>query len=528
MKILSGVFNWKFKKYDEMSENIFKCETENYFVSVFGEVVIESQSNSFNLITKYFEEYGNRITEYIKGLYILVIFDKKHNNLSIFQDRTTSPITLYYTYSEEELCFSTSLKKLLLLSNVSRKLNENVIEEFIVNGFIYGKQTLIDNVFKIQSSHCLFTDSSDVVQQLVNYRFTKFTKEEAYKSFKDVLDNAIIENSKGMEEINAPLSSGYDSSYIVDVLSKQTELPINAFSIGGKFGKNELPVVEKNVKQFKRTRLVSGLTDSSTLQNYPDIVWRLDGNVFEVGLFLQYELNKLVNENGKTVLICGECADQVMNQYYFSSERNKNDTVASDKYYDFAEYPYVFGSYLILKKSGILANSFNVKTKYPFLDDDFVSLCKPLADYNGKKKRIHVENCNKCLSKEIIKNISKIGGSTECHSLFNSDSEIKRFFRFVEKSFFYKRHKKLIDKHSYNKKIKPSFIIGVKTRIRNALYRVIRKDVDLSGQYFNEEMKLREYLNYTYLILFDELILSRKYDNEFMNPGINHKLSEYL
>lgn len=528
MKILSGIYNTKVNMFDEQSENVYKWENAHYLISVCGKAVIDNQVNSGELIANIYRQYGNRITEYIKGLYILVIYNKDDNSLSIFQDRTTSPLTLYYTLNDGVLYYSTSLKRLLLLSKIKRTLNENVIESFIINGFIYGEQTLVENVYKIKSFHCLKADVNGVVQKKVEYCCKDYSMQKAHKDFKKVLDAAIIEQVEGESELNAPLSSGYDSSYIVDVLSKQTELPVNAFSIGGKFGKNELPVVEQNVKQFPRTTLTSALTASSTLQNYPDIVWRLEGNVYEVGLFLQYELHSLVNKNGKHTLICGECADQVMNQYFFTEERNKNDGNESDKYYEFSEYPYVFGSYLILKKNGILANSFDIDTKYPYLDDEFIALNKPLVEYNGKEKRVHIENCNDCLPKEIIENISKIGGATECHSLFENEQEIKNFFKFVEKSHFFKKHKALIKKHSYSEKIKPDFVTGVKTQVRNLVYKLTRKTQDTEGKYFNEEMKLREYLNYTYIILFEILFVSGEYDEEFEEHGNMRKLNDFI
>ena len=175
-----------------------------------------------------------------------------------------------------------------------------------------------------------------------------------------------------------------------------------------------------------------------------------------------------------------------------------------------------------------MANSFDIQTKYPYLDNEFVALCKPLGEYNGKTKRKHKENCNECLPKGIIDNISKIGGSTECHSLFNSEEEIKIFLQFVEKSKFYKLHKDLIKKHSYAEKIKPGMYVRMKTKARNLAYDVLKKNRDKSSDYFNEEIKLREYLNYTYLILFDELFVSGKYDKDFSKTGINCALRDLV
>ena len=529
MRILSGLFDPKNNHFEDSSRNIVQGEHGDYSISVCGTAIIDKEENNIAALAEGYSKYHNQFTEHLSGLYIVVIFDKSNCSLSIYQDRTTSPITLYYTVKDSTLYYSTSLKWLLLNSKIKRTLNESIVEEFILNGFIYGEQTLLENVYKIKSFHCLNVDGNGIVQKPIDYFYKDYSESEAHSRFKEVLDQAILNQAKGLKEINAPLSSGYDSSYIVDTLSKKTDLPINAFSIGGKFGKNELPIVEKNVKEFPRTTLFSKLTDSETLQNYPDIVWRLEGNVYENGLFLQYELNKLVHESGKKDLICGECADQVLNQYYFNEDRNAIPAKGSAPvYYEFSDYPYIFSSYLIYKKNGIMANSFDIQTKYPYLDNEFVALCKPLGEYNGKTKRKHKENCNECLPEGIIDNISKIGGATECHSLFNSSQEIERFCKYVERSTFYKSHKPLIKKHSYAEKVKPSAYIRLKTKVRNTAYDVLKKDRDKSGDYFNEEMKLREYLNYTYLVLFHELFISGKYDKEFFNPGVGYKLNDCM
>ena len=65
----------------------------------------------------------------------------------------------------------------------------------------------------------------------------------------------------------------------------------------------------------------TALTDKDTLSTLPDLVWRLEGAVYEVGNFLQYELNRTLAENGVKRIFCGECADQVLHEDYLQKDR---------------------------------------------------------------------------------------------------------------------------------------------------------------------------------------------------------------
>ena len=215
---------------------------------------------------------------------------------------------------------------------------------------------------------------------------------------------------------------------------------------------------------------------------------------------------KLVKNSGANKLICGECADQVMNLYYHTADRIDPGSIGKPVYYEFSEYPYIFSSYLILKKSGILANSFGIDTEYPYLDEDFISVCAPLGFISRKDKRVHVANCCKCLPPEIVRNMSKKGGSTDCRSLFESDDEIKRFFKRIEKNPLFRKYSDYILNNDVFKKEKQTGITLLKTKVRNLILALLRMKKD--DPYFIE-VKLRLYLCAAYLIIFNELFVTR-------------------
>lgn len=523
MKQIRGVFDLRTGRYMDQSNGIDAYIHDECEVYVYGSVRLNQNHADAELLWKVYQEYGHGLTEQIKGIYILIIYDKTQRCLKVFHDRTTSSLTLYYAQNDHSVFLSTSLKWLLKESNIQRRLNEDVLEDFLTNGFIYGKETLLENVYKLQAFSGLELQNGQADVFSVKYPVSDMSKGEALGKWETVLPDAVSQCFENKEEINIPLSSGYDSNYIAYIASEKGNKPIHAYSVGGKFGKNELPLVEENVAAYRNIHLETALTDESTLSNLPDIVWRLEGAVYEVGIFLQYELARMVCRSGKKSLICGECADQVMNLYYLNEERisvsRKNGRPV---HFEFSEYPYIFGSFLILKKNGILSNSFGIETEYPYLDEDFVSAAHALRSINEKDKRIHIALCREQLPETVVKNIAKTGGATDVHSLFACPEDMNRFISGIENSAFYQRYASIIKRTSYIEAEKQTGIKWLKTRIRNLVMDVCHLNEETRRQtaYFFEEVKLREYMCCAYLMLFEKLFISGEYDDKLDCEGI--------
>lgn len=490
MRQIACIFDLITREFTDNSSGIEKMSNDRYCVLFYG----YCDSDVLSAL----EAGTEHFTEKMSGVYIAVVFDKTERKLYVFHDRSTSSAVLYYVVKGDKVYIGTSLKTVLGNSGIDREFNEERFEEFLVNGFIYGGDTLVKNVRKLKAFTYLEIAGS-VSERSAVYPLRKMNAGEALTEFDERLSAATLRCFRN-DEINMPLSGGYDSNYIAYTASK-TGRKINAFSIGGKHGRNELPTVEQNVKYYAGMTLYSALTDSSSLKNLPDIVSRLEGAVFENGLFLQYELNKLVASRGKTNLVCGECADQVMNMYYFSEDRIFPQNDGKVVNYEFSEYPYIFGNYLILKKNGILANSFDIETYYPYLDNAVLECAEPLGRINMKDKRVHVANCTEKLPAGVIANMQKVGGATDCHSLFDSSDEIKKFFRDTERSEFFQRHADVIASRLYENSQKQHGITKLKTGILKFVKRIF--GLSAASDYYNEEIKLRQYISVAYMAEFE-------------------------
>ncbi len=440
-------------------------------------------------------------------LHLKLVYDKGKRTLDISQGSATYPLPLYYTVKGDCLYYSTSLKILLLHSGIPRAFDNAGLDQFLTYGHITGSGTLVRNVNKIEPFKILTAKMERVEQLPARYSVPAVGEAEAREDWNKVLRDAVRHCFTGEKEINLALSSGYDSNYILYVASGNDALPVNAFSVGAGSGDDELPMVKANIAEYDNVRLHTARTDRETLSCLPDIVWRLEGAVYERGVFLQYELARLAAREGKSYLICGECADQVMNQRYwdedFLADPETGETLSS------RAFPYLFGTNMVLKKSGIMANTFGIDSRYPYLDDGFIPLARTLCRLNGSDKQFHKANCTGTLPPAIVRNISKKGGATDVRALFGSEEEIKCFQSVIRRTGFYKAH------HT-----------ETAASLRQLVHNVFRSTPDEVRK--RKETVLRRHVGYAYLILFRELLLSGRYDYLSATDGIDMRLEDFL
>lgn len=519
MKHLSGNVSLDCGTIKDVSSCSFSYENDDILVRLLGYMTSDGSD-----IVKTYNLYGPDLTKYISGVYLLLIYDKNQKVLYVFHSWTTSPHNLYYTINNNRFYYSTSLKKLFCLSRISRKFETFKLNDFLTNGYIVGKYTLVKNVFKLESFKYLRVEKALIQQKESKYSFRNTDLESAKIQWDEVLNNAVLRSIISDNEINMSISAGYDSNYIMYIANKESNAHINAFSVGGNVGKNEIPLVEKNVRSYNNVSLFTTYTDSKTLSNLPDIVWRLEGATYECGIFLQYELARLLHECNKTSIICGEGADQVMNVWCFDEHRTKPS--GKNNLYKVSDYPYLFISNLVLKKSGILANSFGIETRYPYLDNEFISIAKELVSLNGIDKSFHISRCKSTLPSDVVENIAKIGGSTDCQSLFQSEIEKEKFISRIKRSEFYKTHHCLLrecsDRSKYSSR---KYSIRYFIEIASSLF---NKKQNCKRLQLRNEIALREYIGYAYLIIFQKLLLSGDYDELFEQDGIDINIIDIL
>ena len=245
MNHLSGSFILKTGRFDDISDGAFSHEDDSLIIRWLGGVAGEEGVSGLGPdISGMYLARQDRITEHLNGLYLIVIYDKRKLELHVYHGLATFPLPMYYTIDNGVLRYSTSLKILLKSSGIRRRFDKDGLREFLVNGHVTGTNTLVENVCKLAPFNSLSAGRGTVSQVPVRYSVQDIGEKEAADKWNSVLERSIAQSFAGEKEINMAVSSGYDSNHILYVAS-QSGLPINAFSIGGGSGIDELPVVKQ-------------------------------------------------------------------------------------------------------------------------------------------------------------------------------------------------------------------------------------------------------------------------------------------
>lgn len=534
--IISGMYdyaNGKNQIVDFDGYSFSKSGTDYY-------VLCNSLTNPSEDIMESFDNHGIQSVNHINDAFLFTKSTK--DSLLIFSDLMNALWTLYYVEANDKFYYSTSLKRLLAMSLIPRQIDLYSARVFLQKGFLPNKSTLLKFVCKLSFGDHIIVDKKGfkVIPYSDNEVFYIFDSEKNNANLINRIQDEVLRYAELMKDVYMPLSGGYDSNLVLHTIYQHCSSKIHTFIIGGIRGTNEIPAAERNLKQFDGVVHHSKTIDESAINYYPDIIWRLDGLLYERGIFLQYALAHLAMENNADYMICGEYADQILHQYYMQDMKY----AIRHKYPDNCifrgnETPFLFGSCVITKKSFLLLQSFNIVGCYPFINREIAKIANLSAVQNGVRKKAYKTWCKEIFDKHIVNNISKIGGSTDTNAILTEEilAEIRQI---AEDSELIKKVRNMpyhVDSKFFNEYVHYQYLnegelpfIRALKACQSLMYRSLMTAV--YGHLPNSEdiainsvdLELKE----LYLIVFDKLFVSGDFDAYFSDnacPSDLHGLS---
>ena len=369
------------------------------------------------------------------GPFLLLVYVKADRRLVIRQSFFGSPVNLWLAENDDAFVLSDSLR--LLRRELHRRFtfNTQVLPQFLYNGFVKGSGTLIRHIGKLPPS-CLLRLSRDGISFAPDRPvFAPYSGDLSLEERYCELVRAAVERAAGSpsEACHITLSAGFDSNCILWHIRRLfPEKPVKAYSVGGIRGVDETGTAKKIASYYGNVSFSSSLVTAETLTHMDEIVSRLEGSVYERGIFLQYELGRLLTGSGCQRIICGECADQVFHSRLF--DKAPEDTF----FFDYSHHPYEMASYVVLRKNITMMRSMGVAVEYPFLDSELLRLGYDTRGMNGATKEFHKAMCRRLLPENVMALVSKQGGTTDMAALFDDKTDYARQarkFRFYDPGF---------------------------------------------------------------------------------------------
>ena len=264
-----------------------------------------------------YEQWGDGLPARLRGMFTFVLWDTRTKTL--FGARDIFGIKPFYYYNVDGLfLFGSEIKSFLAHPDFKKELNEQRLPEYLSIEYIPKEETMFQNVYKLPGANMFTWHAGRLdVRRYYDIRYhidEAPTLEEWEQRITDTFAESVAAHQIADVEVGCFLSSGVDSSFVVNEVAKGTP-HVKSFSVGYTEEQySELPYAQEFSKEIGVPN-ISNLVDADQFFEANRVIqWYLDEpmpNPAEVPLyFLAQSARKYVK-----VVLSGEGADELFGGY---------------------------------------------------------------------------------------------------------------------------------------------------------------------------------------------------------------------
>lgn len=265
-------------------------------------------------------EYGEKCLEWLSGFFAFAFYDMEREELILARDRFGKKPLLYYQH-EDYLAFSSEMKALVAW-DIPRKLNYNVLHQYLQLNYIPSPQSMLEGVAKFKPGHYMKLNGKGVYEYKSYYTlqthpeaYGQYTYDQAQQKLVALMDHAVQERMISDVPLGAFLSGGIDSSVVVALASKYTD-KLNTFSVGYKDNPffDETSYARLVAKQYNTEHTVFSLSNNDFLEHVHGVLDYIDEPFADSSAIPVYILSKYTRQH-VTVALSGDGGDEVFAGY---------------------------------------------------------------------------------------------------------------------------------------------------------------------------------------------------------------------
>lgn len=275
--------------------------------------------------------WGQDCLKRLVGMFAFVVLDKLENTLTCVRDAFGIK-PLFYMASATEFMFASELPALLALRQAKPSLNWQRVYDYLVHGeYDSSSQTFFEGALQLQPGHLVVVNLRSMKDAAPERWWTPVLTERSSLSFSEAASqlreaflNSIKLHLRSDVAIGAALSGGIDSSAVVCAMRHvEPDLPINTFSFIAEDSRvNEERWIDIVNRHVGATAHKVSIAPDELVRDIDDLI-RAQGEPFgSMSIYAQYRVYQLAKENGVTVTLDGQGADEAHGGYLgFPGER---------------------------------------------------------------------------------------------------------------------------------------------------------------------------------------------------------------
>jgi len=279
-----------------------------------------------------YEHWGPDCLEHLNGMFAFTIWDDAQRTLFAARDRFGEKPLFYTRLPGGGIAFASEMKALFAHPDVVATPSNSVVREYVAGRFYEDTpETMFSGVNRLMPAHAMLIGDDGIVRRHWRYWTpdytairSDYTEPTAFDQFRELLTRSIRMRLRSDVPVGTSLSGGLDSSTIVCLLARERgstpTLTQNTFS--GRFDTtdptlSEGPQIDLVVEAAK--------VDAHSVTPEPDelaaeselLHWHQEEPFLSASIYLQWCVMRLAHENGTTVLLDGQGADELLAGYQF-------------------------------------------------------------------------------------------------------------------------------------------------------------------------------------------------------------------
>ena len=271
-----------------------------------------------------YEEFGPSCLERFRGMFAFALWDRERRILWCARDRLGIK-PFYYFWNGRLFAFASEIKALLEHPEISTRLEETALPEYLAFGYLSGENTLFSGVRKLLPGHWLklqFEPSGptlnvqrywDVPAPLA--RAAARADEDWVRECRQRLEETVRMRLMSDVPLGVFLSGGVDSSAIASIMKRLVDGPIKTFSVGyAEAEYSELEYARQVANHIGSDHHEVRVDMTSFFNALPQLVWHEDEPIAWPSSVALYFVSKLASSQVKVVLT-GEGSDELFAGY---------------------------------------------------------------------------------------------------------------------------------------------------------------------------------------------------------------------
>jgi asparagine synthase (glutamine-hydrolysing) len=308
------VFNGEIYNFMELKNNLMKI---GYSFS--------TNSDTEVLLALYDYKKEDCLKE-LNGMFAFAIWDEKNKKMFCARDRFGEK-PFYFFYDNEQFVFASEMKAIWAYG-IKRELNNDFIEDYVINGNVSFKNgvSFYKNISLLPSSNYMIIDIINkkisyfkYYEVVFNQKNNKIKFNEAVVQFYHLLSDSVKLRLRSDVSVGSSLSGGIDSSSIVYLINKTTDINHKQYTFSARFNdfvNDEGVYIDKMINSFPNIIGKSVWPNEVELLNdISQLIYHHEEPVTSASVYAQWCVMRLAKENDITVLLDGQGADEILGGY---------------------------------------------------------------------------------------------------------------------------------------------------------------------------------------------------------------------